>query len=123
MANRNFNDMQALEKEVKKLYAEIAIGASGAPTLTAGLGISSVSRNAAGDYTLTLADNYDKLLGFNGIIEDTSAEDITFQIDTEAVASGTIDFYTKTADTATDPSDGSSLWVEVTVRNTSVGPA
>lgn len=42
-----------LELNPVKLWAVVAIGASGAPTLTRGKGISSVVRNSAGKYTVT----------------------------------------------------------------------
>lgn len=64
MANRNFNRYQALTKEVKALFAQVAIAAAGAPTLNApaSLGIASIVRNSAGRYTITLEDKYNDLL-------------------------------------------------------------
>lgn len=64
MANRNFNRFQALEKEAKSLYVQVAIGASGAPTLNAAnsLGVASVVRNSVGRYTITLQDKFNRLL-------------------------------------------------------------
>jgi hypothetical protein len=49
-----------LEKRVVDLYAVFAVGATGAPTLNAGLskGIASVARNSSGLYTITLQDAY-----------------------------------------------------------------
>lgn len=49
-----------LEKRVVDLYAVFAVGATGAPTLNAGLskGIASVARNSAGLYTIALQDAY-----------------------------------------------------------------
>ena len=124
MANRNFNPVQALDKEVKHLYANISIGASGAPTLNAALGIASVARDNAGDYTLTLDDKYNKLLMFKGQILDAASEDIVVQPAVDAVASGpSVSFFTNTAATATDPSNGSTLLIELVLRNSSVGPA
>lgn len=59
-ANRNFNRKQALDKEIKELYVNVAIGASGAPTLDAAqsLGVASVSRVSAGRYSIRLQDSY-----------------------------------------------------------------
>ena len=64
MANRNFNRYQALTKEVKALFAQVSIAAVGAPTLdaTKSLGITSIVRNSAGRYTITLDDKYNDLL-------------------------------------------------------------
>ena len=55
MANRDFKDFQAAEREVKRLYMKATIGATGAPTLVAAdsLGIKTIVRNTTGDYTVT----------------------------------------------------------------------
>jgi hypothetical protein len=60
MANRNFNRKQALDKEIKEIYAKVSVGASGAPTMDASrsVGVASVARNSAGRYTITLQDAY-----------------------------------------------------------------
>jgi len=59
-ANRNFNRKQALDKEIKELYVNVAIGASGAPTLDAAqsLGVASVTRVSTGRYSILLQDSY-----------------------------------------------------------------
>jgi hypothetical protein len=65
MANRNFNHNKwGLEKGRVELYAELAIGATGAPTVTKARsqGIKSVVRNTAGNYTVTLTDAYTRLM-------------------------------------------------------------
>ena len=122
MADRNFNRVQALEKEIKHLYADVAIGATGAPTLTTGLGVTSITRDSAGVYIVTLDDTYNKLIHFNAMMLEATAEDITFQVETEAVAtSKTVQFQCKAAAVETDPSNGSRLLLHFTVRNSSVG--
>ena len=123
MANRNFNRYQALEKEVKVIYAEVAIGASGAPTLSsAGLGVASVSRNSAGDYDFVLEDKYTRLMHFGVTQEAASAEDLTFQVKSEDVAGSTktINFVCKAAAVETDPSSGSKLFIRIELKNSSV---
>lgn len=123
MANRTFNDAQALEKEIKTLFAKISIGATGAPTLVkpGSLGIASVARSAQGDYLITLEDKYPALMGVQGILLDSSAEDITFQVKAEDVdGTGTISVFTNTAGTATDPSNGSVILLTFHLKNTSV---
>lgn len=120
MANRSFNRKQALEKEVKDLYALISIGATGAPTLTTGYGFASVSRSTNGTYTLTLEDKYLSLKFVDAILLESDAEDIRFQVKSETVSSdGTISFYTLTGATPTDPSSGSKIMIKVEVKNTS----
>jgi hypothetical protein len=128
MASRNFNRYQALEKEVKTLYAEVAIGASGAPTLTSGLGITSIARTGTGAYTVTLADRYVRLMHVNIIQVDADAEDLTFQVTSSSVNSTTkaVSFVCKAYDgdgaaAAADPSDGSSLLIKVELKNTTAG--
>lgn len=123
MANRNFNRFQALEKEVKALYADVAIGATGAPTLTKGLGIASIVRDSAGTYTVTLDDAYTRLMSASVIqIVSGGAEDLAFQLDSEDVdGAKTLVIVSHVAGTETDPSDGSRLLIKVEVKNSSVG--
>jgi len=122
MASRNFNRAQALEKEVKSLFADVAIGASGAPTITKALGIASIVRNGAGDYTLTLDDKYTRLLHVSVQILAAAAEDITAQLVAEDVSSAkTIQFFTKAAAVETDPSNGARLLIKVDLKNSSSG--
>lgn len=122
MANRNYNRAQNLEKEVKTLFADVAIGATGAPTLTKGLGITSIARNGAGDYTLTLDDKYTRLMHVNVQHLAASAEDLTAQLTAEDVSGDkTISFSTKAAAVETDPSDGSRLLIRIDLKNSSSG--
>ena len=122
MASRTFNRSQALEKEVKTLYAEVAIGATGAPTLTSGLGITSISRDSAGVYIVTLDDKYVRLMAFNVIQYEATAEDLTFQVEVaDVVSAKTIQFQCKAAAVETDPSSGSVLLLKVELKNTTSG--
>ena len=56
MANRMFNRLQALDKEIKVIHGQFAVGTTGAPTLTVSksVGVKSVTRNSAGDYSVVL---------------------------------------------------------------------
>jgi hypothetical protein len=123
MANRTFNDSQALEKEVKKLFAKISIGASGAPTLVTpgSLGIASIARVSTGYYRLTLQDAYPFFLGFDPIVMSTTAENLNFQLRTETVSTTKIiEFYTLAAGAVADPANGDVLLLEISLKNTSV---
>jgi len=123
MANRTFNDAQSLEKEIKALFIKISIGASGAPTLVVpgSLGAASISRTSAGLYRLTLTDAFPYLMGFEGKLLASAAEDIHFQLKAETVATTKlIDFYTLTGATATDPASGDILYLKIDLKNTSV---
>ena len=48
MANRRFQNVQALNREVKLIAGRVSIGSSGAATLADGLGIASVAKDATG---------------------------------------------------------------------------
>lgn len=61
MANRRFQDVQAVEREVKILGTTISGVDSGTCTATPSLGISKVEQ-AGGDVTITLLDKYNQLL-------------------------------------------------------------
>ena len=108
MANRNFHRMQSLTREVKHLHAKVAIGASGAPTLDSNIsvGIASITRDSAGVYIVTLDDKYNSLVGFQVMQLESTAEDLTFQVESEDVdGAKTIQFQCKAAAVETDPSD------------------
>jgi hypothetical protein len=120
MANRNFNSKQALEKAVKEIYAEIAIGAAGAPTLSRGTGVASVSRTSAGLYVLTLQDSYIRLMQADVSIQSAAAQDLVAQLAAESVASAkTVIFRTVAAAVETDPSNGSVVRVSLQLKNSS----
>lgn len=123
MANRDFQRRQSLEKDVKDLYARITVAGSGAPTLVANqsLGVASISRTSAGLYVLTLQDKYASLKYFDGMVIHSSAEDLNFQVSSEAVSSAkTITFRTLAAGVATDPASGDVLLLKIEVKNTTV---
>lgn len=124
LANRNFNRFQALEKEVKSLYAEVSIGASGAPTLESGLGIASISRTSQGNYDVVLQDTYNRLMHFSVMQLEAGTQGLHYVINAEAVAtssSKTISFHTvDAAASSPDPSNGSKLFIRIDLKNSSV---
>jgi hypothetical protein len=122
MANRNFNRKQALEKEIKELYADVSIGASGAPTLVRGLGVASIARNSQGLYTITLQDKYNRLMHAHVAILSASAQDLDAQLQSEDVDNAKT-IVVRTQDSAAavqDPSSGSRLLIRIEVKNSSV---
>lgn len=71
MANRRFRQFQySLENKVVNIFGKVAIGAVGAPTISAAdsKGIASIARNSAGKYTITMEDYYVKFLGLQATI-------------------------------------------------------
>lgn len=66
--NRYYTQFQlSLEKRNVFLFGRAAIGAVGAPTISATLskGIASIARTGVGAYRITLQDKYVALLGLN----------------------------------------------------------
>jgi hypothetical protein len=106
------------------LFCKAAIGATGAPTLSSDYskGIASITRNATGDYTLALSEPYVGLLSCHPMMLEADDTDITFQIISEDVAgtSPNVKIGAHAAATPTDPPDGSTLYVHIIVRNSSV---
>ena len=99
MANRNFNRVQALDKEVKFLFLTATIGSGGDPTLneSKSVGIKSISDTAVGEYDITLgtpggsSDKYPALLFMQCFLLDAAAIStnggVSFQIEAETVSS------------------------------------
>lgn len=101
---------------------EVTIGAAGAPTLvaTSSLGVTSIIRIGAGDYDVVLEDAYNEIIKLNGDIFDAASEDIKIQLavrNAQATGGATFSFFTNTAATATDPTDGATLQLEIILRN------
>ena len=123
MATRRFQQFQGtLEKQIVKLFANISIGAAGAPTLNSNgsLGIASVTLTSPGLYEVTLSDQYSKLMNVHSQQVVAVAEDLNFQLKSETMSTKKFELHCLTAGVATDPSSGSILLLEITLRNTSV---
>jgi hypothetical protein len=107
------------------LYAKISFGASGAPTLVTANGaskaVASVSRNGAGDFSITLTDTYPLLKGINASFVASSgpaAPDVNVKSD--AVSSTKVlRILTQAGGVNTDPADGEVLLLEIMLKNSS----
>jgi hypothetical protein len=80
MAARRFEQFQlSLEKKVVSLWGKVAIGSTGAPTINAAQsqGIKSITRNSAGNYTVTLQNTYQRILFFDVAIVLASGAPVT----------------------------------------------
>lgn len=120
MANRTFNRRQALEKEIKDIYAKVTVGSSGAPTLVSPVGVASIVRNSAGNYTITLQDKYMALRFAQVSFLDDNAQDLRAQLIAEDVASAkTVQFVCLTGASATDPQSGQTMFIKLELKNTS----
>lgn len=126
MANRLFQQFRnSLEKQVVELWVKASIGSTGAVTLDAAnsKGVSTMVRNSAGKYTITLQDTYQKLLETSctqlistGLL--TAAE---FAVVSEAVATAaapTVVVQFAAAGVATDMASGTVVRIRITLSNT-----
>jgi len=128
MANRSFSaDMRTMERGLVALDFTIAIGATGAPTLTktGSTGIASVARTAAGTYTVTLEDSYLSLVAMGltvATVHNTYAQGGASINGTPANQDVTTNkqvfFYTYTTGAAAaDLASGSTVHVNLLLKN------
>lgn len=121
MANRNFRSVKALQGGVVELDWEIAIGASGAPTITASRsqGLSTFTRSSAGLYVATVEDGYQYLMNAQ-VIQIGTLQDLTFQVTVDfSTSAKTLSITCKTAAVATDPTNGTTLRIWTRWKNSS----
>ncbi len=106
------------------LYAEVAIGASGAPTINAmaSMGIDSISRVSAGKYLVTLNKKYQALRFFGGnFVASGGAAAPDVSVDINAVASaGTLTINCQSGGVNTDPASGETMLLMIHLKNSSV---
>jgi len=107
---------------VSHIYVRVNIGAAGAPTLVANNGfISAMVRNSAGDYTITLTDAWNALLGVqvtNVVSAAAAAPDM--RVKTNSVTSKSLGIVFSSAGTATDPASGEILLLDIVLKNSSI---
>ena len=129
MANTYFRSQFLYQKEAMpvRLYMHVTFGAAGAPTLERGQGITSIVRNSAGKYTITLADNYNRMLGVNMMQlagaspQAAPVKQIVSQaVSTAAAPTVIVQYYAIDNSTATDPASGEELYMEIALGNSSV---
>lgn len=125
-----FHEKQlSMETLPVKLYAVVTIGSTGAPTLTKGRGISTITRTSAGLYVLTIrGSGFPTLLGVastflvasgspaapvlalvSSTVGTANPNVITFQTSAPSGSSGAL--------VATDPASGEVLYMELTFNN------
>ena len=130
MANRNFNRVQALDKEVKFLFLTATIGSGGDPTLneSKSVGIKSISDTAVGEYDITLGtpggatDKYSSLLFLQCVLTDTATIStgggVSFQIEADDIQNGIIKLFALDKDGAiAEIRSGDVLQIMIVVKN------
>jgi len=124
--------MQSLEKAPVVLFGNISIGASGAPTINAvkSQGILSVTRTAAGAYTLALGgpagiDTYQRLvsasfsfIGASAAASTVCSVSITADSSANATAPSVAIICSDFAGAAVDPASGEVMLPQLTFSNT-----
>ncbi len=113
----------SLVKKLVSIFMKVAIGASGAPTLSASdsKGVASIVRNSAGNYTVTFSELYYAFVMASFLQLKSSAEDVTFQVLAVSMSAKTVQFLCKDgAGAAVDPSSGSTLYAEFKFKESSV---
>lgn len=128
MANYLTNQFSYSHAQPEHLYTTVSFGASGAPTMVAktGMGISSVVRNSAGNYSITLSHAYPALLMVNvkSISPSAAPAAPSSYIVSSAVTSSTapviIVQFSSIAGAATDPASGESVLLEVVLHKSSL---
>jgi hypothetical protein len=121
MANRNFSDVQALARKTIILAGKISLSALGAVTATDSVGAFTVAKSGTGEYTLTLADEYQKLLGASVILGGNTTDDLVPNLGAVDVASAkTIEVLLLDAGAATDVTAATDVYVTLVLSNSSV---
>ena len=136
MANRSFQRLQALDKEIKIVHGQFAVGGSGAPTLSASksVGVKSITRNSAGDYSLVLgavggdSDLYSHFFGAYFDIQKSTAIGSTaggpsFELKGAPTVStnGTVNFIAlNSSGAAAEIGNGETVHFMIVVKNSSL---
>lgn len=122
-------DRGALEIGIVDLFARATFGASGAVTVdaTQSKGIKSIAKNSTGDYTITLADGYQKLLAVKHAFDTSGASGAapaapSMWIKAQSInaSNGTIEIVFNAAGTATSPASGEAVMIHIVVKNSLV---
>ena len=119
-----YQNFTAKEANVTVLFLRADIGATGAPTIdtAASKGIASIARTAAGDYTITLDEPYTSLLHASVTSLEAGDTEFNWSLTAQAVdnATPTVQISNLPGGTATDPDDGSDIYMAIYLKNSSV---
>lgn len=124
MANsRLFQFRYSYERDLVDLYLKATVGAAGALTITAQKGITSVTRNSAGNYTILLKDLFNLFMiadsMFNSGASAPAAPNMNI-VATSVTSAQTIQVqFRNLAGAATDPASGEIMHIHIVCRNAS----
>lgn len=127
MANRRmFQFRYSVQRDIVDLTLKASIAAAGVPTLstTDAKGIASITRLSAGQYRISLQDNYQALMAAQIVVLNATASAAPLsQLISEQVISVTapqvVIQLLDAAGVAADPDDGATLLVHLMLRNAS----
>jgi len=127
MANRRmFQFRYSVQRDIVDLTLKASIAAAGVPTLstTDAKGIASITRLGAGQYRISLQDNYQALMAASIIVMNAtaSAAPVSQLISEQVVSVSAPQVVIQLLDAAgvaADPDDGATLLVHLMLRNAS----
>lgn len=130
MANRIFRQpLGSLENDMVTIYGNFAVGSTGAVGTTSGKGVTSVTRDSAGQYTVLLQDSYDSVFWASAAIKDTANSDPStvgviarWEADSINDSTPTVQFQFFALDdgAVADPASGAVVYFKLELRNSSV---
>ncbi len=131
MANRNYRSQfnYSWSAQPVTLRMKVSIGAAGAPTIAAGtsMGVTSITRNSAGDYSILLANPYASLMSAHVMFNSGASAPAAplVNIESEAVATLAAPILRlqcrDIAAAAADPASGEIMLIEMILNNSSLG--
>lgn len=127
MANRNFRSQFSYSwaAQAVTLRLHVDIGGTGAPTLTSGtgMGVTSITRNSAGDYSILLANNYSVLMGCQVMFHSGASAPTAplVNIESQAVSNLAAPILRlqcrNLSGVETDPASGEAMYIQITLNN------
>lgn len=120
---RLFQFRYSYERDLSDIMLKVSIGASGAPTIVNGKGVTSIVRNSAGNYSITLKDMHNVLMStqtsFNSGASAPAAPLVNVQSETVNSTKIVRIQCRDIAAAAADPASGEIMMIHLTVRDAS----
>lgn len=119
MANRNFSDVQALARKQIVLAGSVSLSALAAVSSQDFLG-GTIAKTGTGEYTLTLADQYQKLLSASLQVAESAGGTVGVVGAADVVTAKTVKLLTVTAGAPADVTATAKLYITLVLSNSSV---
>src|SRR5262249_31951393 len=120
-----FNQTASLVDRLTIIQGQFQINGTSNPDNLQGNGITSVARNSAGKFTITLSDTWNKLLSLDTVLAGPSSGTVAGcdNVALDVVPSAgftTVVIRTELNNAAADPTDNSTLLFALKLRNSSL---